>query len=201
MNFGEPSKIQYAKSVAASLGYIALINFDIISVYAFSNDIKNRLSPLHGKGQIFKLFNFIDKLEADGHTDMERSFKKYVMSVSQPGVAIVVSDFLAPQGYKKALKQLRYRRLETYVIQILSDAEINPELNGELSLEDSETGIVKEITISDRVMENYTQRLKSFCENLKNFCLSVGIVYSQISTDIPVEEFVLKNLRYAGILE
>ncbi|MBC8235158.1 DUF58 domain-containing protein [bacterium] len=201
MNFGEPSKLQYAKSVAASLGYVGLINFDILSVYAFSNDITDKISSLHGKGQIFQLFNFVDQLEVDGHTDMERSFKKYAVSVAQPGVVIVVSDFLDPQGYEAGLKQLRYHRFETHIIHILSEAEINPDINGELSLEDSETGVVKEITVTDHVMAGYQQRLKSFCETLKNFCLSQGMIYSQVSTNTPIEEFVLKSLRRDGIID
>jgi len=201
MNFGEPSKLQYAKSVAASLGYVGLINFDMLSVCAFSNDITNKISLLHGKGQIFQLFNFVDQLEVDGHTDMERSFKKYAVSVAQPGVVIVVSDFLDPQGYEAGLKQLRYHRFETHLIHILSEAEINPDINGELSLEDSETGVVKEITVTDHVMAGYQQRLKSFCETFKNFCISQGMIYSQVSTNTPIEEFVLKSLRRDGIID
>ena len=200
MNFGEPSKLQYAKSIVDSLGYISLINFDILSVYAFSNDIVSKLTSLRGKGQVFKLFDFVDKLEVDGHTDMERSFKRYAMSVVQPGVAVVVSDFLDPQGYEAGLKQLRYHRFETHIIHILSEVEINPDINGELSLADAETGVVKEITVTDRVMAGYQQRLKSFCESLRNFCLSQGMIYSQVSTNTPIEEFVLKNLRCADVI-
>jgi uncharacterized protein (DUF58 family) len=199
MDFGEPSKFQYAKLVAASLGYISLINFDMLSVYAFSNDITQKLPSIHGKGQVFKLLDFVDKLEVYGHTDMERSFKKYAMNVSQPGITIVVSDFLNPKGYETSLKYLRYHRFETYIIHILSEAEINPDINGELSLEDSETGVVKEITVTDRVMEGYQEKLKSFCEGLQNFCLSFGMIYSRVNTGTPIEEFVLKSLRRAGI--
>ena len=180
--------------------YIGLINFDIVSVYAFSNDITSKLSSLHGRGQIFELLNFVDKLEVDGHTDMKQSFKKFSMSIAQPGVAIVISDFLDAQGYETALKQLHYHRFETHVIHILSETEINPEINGELSLEDSETGVVKEITITDRMIEGYMQRLKSFREDLQNFCLSVGIIYSQVTTSTSIEEFVLKSLRYTGVI-
>ena len=200
MNFGEPSKLQYAKSVVAALGYIGLINFDMLSVYAFSNDITSKLLALHGKGQVLKLFNFVDKLKVDGHTNMERSLKKYALSVVHPGIAVVVSDFLDPHSYEAGLKQLRYHRFETHVIHILSETEINPDINGELSLEDSETGVVKEITVTDHIMEGYQQRLKSFCEGLQNFCLSQGMIYSRVSTGTPIEEFILKNLRHGGVI-
>jgi hypothetical protein len=49
-------------------------------------------------------------------------------------------------------------------------------------------------------MEGYQQRLKSFCEGLQNFCLSQGIIYSRVSTNIPIEEFVLKSLRRADVV-
>jgi hypothetical protein len=172
----------------------------MLSVYAFSNDVTDKLLSIHGRERVFKLFDFIEKLEVGGHTDMERSLKRYAISVNTPGVVIVISDFLDPEGYEAGLKQLRYHRFDTYVIHILSEAEINPQITGELSLEDSETGIVKEVTVTERLMENYQQRLKSFCDGLQNFCFSQGMIYSRVNTSTPIEEFILKNLRRIGII-
>src|ERR1051326_6145189 len=38
MSFGNPAKIEYAKKIAAALGYIALCNFDTVQVLPLAND-------------------------------------------------------------------------------------------------------------------------------------------------------------------
>ena len=202
MDFGAPSKLEHAKRIAAAFGYVSLTNFDMVSICAFADTIRSRLPLAHGKGQILKVFNFLQKLKADGQTDFFRSLRQYAMSVSrsQSGVAIVISDFLDPQDYEKGLKQLRYYKFEGHIIHVLSDNELQPDVTGELRLEDAETGDVKEITVTDRIMSGYQQRLQSFCEELRHFCVAHGMTYTRVSTSLPVEEFILKSLRHSGII-
>ncbi len=209
MGFGEPSKLDYANQLAAALGYIGLANFDMVSVCAFADTMVRRFPPVYGKGQIFKLFDFLKHLKiADGKTDMAASFKRYVVSTS-PGVAIVISDFLVPSGYPVAtgeasfqdgLKLLRHRRFESRVIQVLSEEELNPTISGELSLTDSETNIQKELTVTDRALESYRKRLQLFCDGLHDFCVSQKMSCVRINTDVPLENFILKDLRKAGFI-
>jgi len=200
MGFGEPSKLDYAKQLAAALGYIGLANSDMVSVCAFSNTMIRKLPPVYGKGQIFKLFDFLKHLDvSDGKTDMSASFKRYAVS-AKPGVAIVISDLLAPEGYQDGLKILRYRRFESHVIQVLGEEELNPAISGELSLEDSETGATKEITITDKAVESYRKRLQIFCDGLHDFCTSQKMSYLRVSTNVPFENFVLRDLRRVGVI-
>jgi len=200
MSFGEPSKLDYAKQLAAALGYIGLANFDMVSVCAFADTMVRRLPPVYGKGQIFKLFDFLKNLEvANGKTDMATSFKRYVVS-AKPGVAIIISDFLVPEGYQDGLKLLRYRRFESRVIQVFSEEELNPAISGELSLEDSETNLKKELTVTDKALESYRKRLQIFCDGLHDFCASQKMTCVRVSTDVPLENFILKDLRKAGVI-
>lgn len=200
MDFGEPSKLDYAKQLAAALGYIGLANFDMVSVCAFSDTIIRELPPVYGKGQIFKLFNFLKHLEiAAGKTDMAASFRRYLVS-ARPGVAIVISDFLAPEGYQAGLKLLRYRRFESHIIQVLSEEELNPTISGELSLADAETGTTKEITVTDKALASYRKRLHIFCDDLHDFCESQKMTYVRVSTEAAIENFILKDLRKAGVI-
>ena len=44
-------------------------------------------------------------------------------------------------------------------------------------LDDVETGQIKEITVTDKVLESYKDRVASFCDQCAHFCLSFGITY------------------------
>jgi len=94
------------------------------------------------------------------------------------------------------LKQLCTKQFELHLIHLLSSEELSPSLEGEIRLEDSETGEAKEVTVNAQILEKYQNKLKEFCQNLHSFCMTNGITYNRAITNIPVEDFVLKDLRH-----
>src|SRR5689334_23651644 len=59
---GDPPKLDYAKKVAAALGYIGLKNLDKVGGAGFSEDLIAPLSLGRGKKQILAFFNFLTAL-------------------------------------------------------------------------------------------------------------------------------------------
>lgn len=201
MSFGKPSKLDYAKSIIAALGYVGLANLDIVSVTTFADSMKSRLGSLHDKRQIHKLVDFLERVEAGGNTDLKSSFRKYTINAStRLGVIVILSDFMDKKGYQAGLKQLCTKQFDLHLIHLLSSEELTPSLEGEVRLEDSETGDAKEITLNERILEEYQHKLEDFCQNLRSFCMQKGITYNRAITNIPVEDFVLKNLRRSVII-
>src|SRR5690348_32639 len=49
MDFGNPSKLHYAKQVAAALGFIGLVNLDRVVVEAFNDRLTQSMPPLRGR--------------------------------------------------------------------------------------------------------------------------------------------------------
>src|SRR5262245_880174 len=56
MNYGQPSKLDYARRVAAALCYIGLANLDSVNVILFADGLKLDLIPQRGIGRIFIFF-------------------------------------------------------------------------------------------------------------------------------------------------
>src|SRR6187431_2451951 len=48
MDYGEPSKLDYARRVAAALCYIGLANLDRVSLISYADKVKSELSPQRG---------------------------------------------------------------------------------------------------------------------------------------------------------
>jgi hypothetical protein len=132
---------------------------------------------------------------------MDTAFRRYAITATHPGVAIVISDFLIPQAnYEEGLKALLYRNFDVNVIHVMSEEELNPTLFGELKLLDAETGETKEITVTDRMLEEYQKRLEGFCQGLSQFCAKNNITYLRVSTSLPFEDLVLRTLRREQVL-
>ena len=201
MAFGDPSKLAYAKQIAAALGYIALANSDRVALYTLAERLSSTLPSTYGKSQYSRLQKAIAPIEADGTTHLTECLKHLAVHQPQAGGVIILSDFLDPAGYAEGINSLLGRGFMLTLIHIQCLEEIDPPPHGEWRLEDTETGETKEITINEDTIAQYQNRQKEFCENLQRFCIKRGIGYVCISTDVPFESVVMQNLQRAGFIQ
>jgi hypothetical protein len=82
-----------------------------------------------------------------------------------------------------------------HVIQVLDPAELNPDLAGDLRLHDAETGETRDVTVDADALRGYRERLARFLERVEGFCRGREVGYHRVSTETPVEEFVVAQLR------
>ena len=200
MDFGQPTKLECAKRIAAALSYIGLISFDRVSVYTFSDQLTPIVSSIYGKAQFPKLSQTIEGIAKGGETHLTACLQRFLTEIKGPGVGIIISDFWDMDGYETTIKRLLSRSFDLTLIHLLSDEEIHPRLSGELQLADAETGQAKEITVNEEALASYTERLNAFCENLKRYCLNRGATYIRMNHQTPLEQFILRDLRRSGFI-
>src|ERR1700722_2825021 len=66
MSFGTPSKLHYARQVAAALGFIGLVNLDRVMIEAFNDSLTQSLPAIRGRRSLWRLLDFLGKLEPAG---------------------------------------------------------------------------------------------------------------------------------------
>src|SRR5437660_10042225 len=130
MDFGTPSKLHYASQIAAALGFIGLVNLDRVVVEAFNDRLTQTMPAARGRRSVWRLMDFLQKIEPAGPSDMARSLRSFSLKCSGKGIVVLISDFMDKGGYEEALRYLIARQLDIYVIQILSQEEIDPEIVG-----------------------------------------------------------------------
>jgi uncharacterized protein (DUF58 family) len=199
-SMGKAGKLDYALKVAAALAYVGLAKLDRISIVPFGGPPRDRLPPSRGKGNIFKVFRFLSALEPEGRTEINRGLESFVHQTKRRGLAVVISDFYDPEGYEEGLNLLRYHRFEPTVLQVYDLDEARPKLRGDLELVDVETGELREVTISERVLQAFAREHATYCERLATFCSARAIPYFRADTAIPFDELVLKIFRAGGFL-
>src|SRR6267378_2032981 len=134
MDFGTPTKLHYAKQIAAALGFIGLCNLDRVMIEAFNNRLTQSLPPVRGRRSLWRLLDFLQKIESAGPSDLRRALRSFTIKCSGKGIVLLLSDFMDKGGYEEALRYLIARQLDIYAIQILSQEEISPEIVGDLKL-------------------------------------------------------------------
>lgn len=192
MSSGE--KIEYARKVAAALGYIGIINLDRVAASTFAAGLKGSLPPQRSRQQIFSLFRFLEGVIPAGETGFNQSLLAYSKLYKRPGLAIIISDLLDAQGFEQGLKELLYRKFDIVLIQILSEEEIEPQFAGHARLIDLETGAQRSLLIDKQLLSLYRDRTFKFFKRIEEFSMERGIEYLRTSTVVPFEDLILKYL-------
>lgn len=205
MAFGASSpggirKIDYGKRLAAALSYVALASLDRVSVLTFSDAIGARLPPTRGKSRVFKVFEFLRQAEPDGKTGIADALKTFVAQHKRRGVAILISDLYDPAGFERGIDVLRYARFEPFVIQLIDPAEARPPLHGDVRLVDRETGEVRDVTVTPRVLERYAAAHREYLQSIASYCAQKQVPQVSIETSTPWDEAVLHVLRRGGLV-
>jgi uncharacterized protein (DUF58 family) len=200
MDFGSPTKLHYAKQVAAALGFVGLVNLDRVVIEAFNDRLTQTMPAARGRRSLWRLLDFLGKVEPAGPSDLARSLRTFSLKCSGKGIVLVLSDFMDKNGYEEALRYLIARQLDIYLIQILSQEEIDPEITGDLKLIDVEDADEAEITVSGPLLRRYRENLAAYRAALHEFCTRRGVTCLFTSTQVPFDRLVLTYLRQRGLV-
>ncbi len=200
MDFGTPSKLRVARQVAAALGFIGLVNMDRVVIEAFNDRLTQRLPAIRGRRSLWRMLDFLEKIEPAGPSDLTRALRSFAIQSSGKGVVILLTDLMDKGGYEEGLRYLLARQFDVYVIQILSQEEIEPDVVGDLRLVDIEDDDVAEITVSAPLLKRYKQNLAAFRAGVHEFCARRGITYLFTSNQVPFDRLVLTYLRQRGLV-
>jgi uncharacterized protein (DUF58 family) len=201
MDFGDPKKIHYAKQIAAALGFIGLVNMDRVVIEAFNDRLTQSMPAVRGRRSLWQMLRFLEKLEPVGPSDLRQSLRSFTIKCSGKGIVVLLSDLMDKGGYEEALRYLVARQLDIYVIQILSQEEVEPEIVGDLRLVDVEDADVAEITVSAPLIKKYKQNLAAYRAALHEYCTRRGITYLFTTNQVPFDRLVLSYLRQRGLVK
>jgi uncharacterized protein (DUF58 family) len=200
MAFGAPSKIEYARKIAAALSYVALLNHDRVNVVAFAEGAVRTLPTRRGKNQAPQVFRFLEGIRADGRTSLTTTVRRFFGAPRTRGLAVIISDFLDPDGIEPAFAVLRRFRHEVVAVHTISRDERDPQLPEEVIIVDAEDGTTNELEVTPSLLEAYRETFAGHAREIEAYCRKYGWSYLQAATDIAFEDLVLKLLRAEGLL-
>src|SRR5205823_3956536 len=104
---------------------------------------------------------------------------------SGKGVVVLLSDLMDKGGYEDALRYLVARQFDIYVIQVLSQEEVDPDVVGDLKLIDIEDSDEAEVTVSAPLIQRYKQNLAAYQSAIQEYCNRRGITFLFTSNQVP----------------
>jgi len=200
MDWGSPSKFLYARQLAAALGYLALSRFDAVTVATFGEQLYDRFPLVRGKDQALNLLWFLDNLAPGNETDFGASMRQYCRNNHRRGLAIVISDLHAQDGYESGIDQLLQARMEVHVLHIVDPREVTPDFRGEIEFVDLETGEQVELTIGAEAVRLYQQRFEAWCAEIESYCNQRAVSYLRVETSTTLEQLILRDMRQRKVV-
>jgi uncharacterized protein (DUF58 family) len=195
MAFGRPEKLQFAKRAAAALGYIGLASEDRVVVASLAGRVARRQVALRGSGRVFRLLGTLSGIHPpDGPTDLAAAARHAAAMLSGRGVVVLISDLLDPAA-DRVIRELAATGSELIVLHTLSPDELDPRLEGDLRLVDSETGEGLDVTIDLATLDDYKARLTAWQDGFADLCAKRRASYVPMSTDLPLADLVFAELR------
>ena len=200
MDFGEPSKLTFAKQLAAALGFIGLCRADRVKIEALGASRDRPAPVLRGRKSMWRMLEYLDELEAERNVPLAQGIREFCLRNHGKGILVLITDLMDKSGYETALRWLVAQQFDVYVIHVLSPAELKPDLQGDLKLVDCEDRDVAELTVSRPLLDRYERTLAAFVQGARDFCTRRGMSYVMTSSQTPVEQLVSTYLRKRGLV-
>lgn len=200
MDFGEPTKLEYAKQLAAALGFVGLVRTDRVRIETLGQDLQHRGPVLRGRRSVWRMLEYVSAIEPGETASLVDGVKNFCLRNSGRGIVVLITDLMDKNGYEAALRYLVSQRVDVYVIHVLSQEELEPEVKGDLKLVDCEDQDVAEITVSAPLLARYKMTLNAFVAGTQEFCARRGINYLLANNQTPVKDLIANYLRRRGLV-
>ncbi|HMP06250.1 MAG TPA: DUF58 domain-containing protein [Lacipirellulaceae bacterium] len=200
MDFGLPTKLDYARQLTAALGYVGLARGDRVRVETLGQGARARTPVLRGRTQLPRLLGQLQAIQPGEAAPLAEGVKNFCLRNRGRGIVLLLSDLMDKTGYEAALRYFVSHEMDAYVIHLLSPEELDPDVRGDLKLVDVEDGDEAEITVSAPLLARYQQTLHGFTRGVQEFCTRRGLHYLLANTAHPIDDVVGRHLRRRGLV-
>jgi uncharacterized protein (DUF58 family) len=192
---GAFSKADYARTAAATLGYFLSSQRDAVGLATFEDRVVDFLPPRHRPGHLRRLMAMLAREPQGRATDLAGPLEEIAATVKKRGLIVLISDLLAPADLLRTrLGYLRSRGHDVLVLRLLDPAEVEFAFDSPAMFRDAESG--RELYIDPNAARGeYRQRFAAHAAEVEGACNDLGIDYSAVTTDRPLEFILFDFLR------
>lgn len=167
-------KLERALQLAAAFGVMALFGGDRLGVHAFGPGVQACLPRGRGRVAVSRLFDALERIEPGGAVPLESGVDGMLRTHSGRGSLFVFSDFLTGGDVSRAFQAAASRGLAVHGVQVLAGSELEPELDSDVRLVDSETDETLDVSGLESLLELYHEHRNELTARLAGLCRQHG---------------------------
>lgn len=201
MEFGsrDYSKADYARTLAASLGYFLLQQRDMVGLAMFADGLAGHLPPRWRPGHLRRLLGILDRPFEVGATRIGGALRDVARLWRKRGLIVIISDLLAPvEEWDESLGHLVAAGHDVRVIQVLDPAELTLDYGRSAVWEDMESG--RELYLDPKqAAEAYRERFDAHQTAVRRALDGRGVSHQIASIDTPFDFVLLEWIQRSGV--
>ena len=186
MSFGEKiSKLDYAKTLAACLTYLANQQRDRVGLVTFDEGIVDHVPP--SAKHLDVILHTLDRAKAEKPGHLVAPLKRLAEHFGRRGIIVVISDFYAePDEIFEAVGPLRFRGNDVILFHVLDSQEVDFSFNEPSSFEDLESGDQIPI-VPAALADQYRSLVAAHIEALTTRSSQQRVDYMLLNTSQPLD--------------
>jgi uncharacterized protein (DUF58 family) len=188
MALGAPPKLELARQVAASFGFLGMNQVDRVQVIPFADSAEKATAPMRRRDDYPALEAFLDGLRAHGSTSFAATTSAFLRSYPARGLVVLVSDLMEAADWSPSLRALAERSGQLCVVRVRCDEDHAPTFRGELELRDAETGDLLRVTVTPALLEAYRAEVAAHVERARDACRRVGARLLDAPVEAPFDQ-------------
>jgi len=193
MNYAENgfSRLDYAKSLLASLAYLGYLQGDALSYYTlFEGKVEQKVSPTPKSFQ--RILFYLEEEKAHGTWPLE-SLPDALSQGRDRELVIWISDFLQKETeWENLVAGFRHPRKELMLIQLLGEQELDFTLEGNFVFRDLESN-QEFVQDGKSVQTEFKKKFKTYLDELSLRLQLPKVQLLRISMKTPLSE-VVRNI-------
>jgi uncharacterized protein (DUF58 family) len=184
MNYGKPTKYDYAAMLGVGFAYLALKDNEKFQFATFSDGLEF-FQPRRGMAHLGAMVDYLNKTKTKGVSQFAKNMGAYGKTLSTKAMVIVISDFLYDVAeIKEGLMNLGNNNLK--VIQVLDAGERHLDIKGDVKLEDVESHGSLRTYISQRTKTEYEDKIEEHISAIGKECTALKADFHVVTTDMPI---------------
>ncbi|MFT6734705.1 MAG: hypothetical protein ACJAS9_002907 [Polaribacter sp.] len=200
-----PNKLEYAKTLIASISYLVQNQGDKFGFVSLSSDKFSFVEKGNGKKHWHKLLLALNDVKAGQYFPPIDLLKNHLAQLQRPSIIFLISDFYQQDDeITQFLSQLNRVRSEVVALRLFSKHDETlffdkHQINNMIRFKDLETE--EELFVSAKsAKKHYTKNYNAYTERLNKHFNELGIEYSSINIEAPIKktlsQYLNKRLRF-----
>ena len=185
---GKVTKFDYARTMAATLAYLILLQRDAASLAIFDTKVQSFMPRTDNLSLIHNFMGLLSAFAPEQTTRIATVLHEMAQQIKRKGIVILISDFFDEvDEVLEGIQHLRFSGSEVIVFQVLDPYELEFPFKGKIEFLGLE-GAQRLLTRPSEIRASYLAEFKAFTEKLRTGCERNGCNYVQVNTATPWHE-------------
>jgi uncharacterized protein (DUF58 family) len=197
MGYGslEYTKVEYARTAAATLAYFLSTQRDAVGLVTFDEEIGEYVPARYRPGHLHRLMLCLERAVAGKSTDLTAPLEQVAATVRKRGMVVLISDLLAKtDSLQKQLGSLRSQGHEVVIFRVLDPAELEFSFDKAATFVDLESG--RDLYVDpETARQVYQKNFRAHAAEIEKTCRELAIDMHTLSTRQPLELALFDFLR------